>query len=118
MIGSANVAGCCDFWCGYLNFKIARRNNYIIISYSNSKTLNVKHISKNNLILQLISANNYAMIQFDGLKTARRLHYDCMFLLEYRGIGMFYEFYCNKNLNDLLLSKDSILFGHGELLVC
>lgn len=55
--------------------------------------------------------------QFAELNSLRDMYRNCICLLEIGGIGLFYEFYHNKSLDDLL-STDSVVFGKmGQLLV-
>ena len=55
--------------------------------------------------------------QFAELNSLRDMYRNCICLLEIGGIGLFYEFYRNKSLDDLL-STDSVVFGKmGQLLV-
>ena len=55
--------------------------------------------------------------QFAELNSLRDMYRNCICLLEIGGIGLFYEFYHNKSLDDLL-STDSVVFEKmGQLLV-
>lgn len=48
--------------------------------------------------------------QFAELNSLRDLYRNCLCLLEIGGIGIFYEFYHDKTLNDLL-GTDTVVFG-------
>lgn len=54
--------------------------------------------------------------QFAELNSLRDMYRNCICLLEIGGIGLFYEFYQNKSLDDLL-STDSVVFGKMDQLL-
>ena len=56
-------------------------------------------------------------LQFSGLITMQEMYLNCIFLLEHGGIGLFYEFYHNKTVRELLGTKGSILCGNNHSLV-
>lgn len=69
-------------------------------------------------ISRCISVKNFtASHQFVGFKAMVDLYKHCTYLLERGGIGLFYEFYHNKTLKELLGTKGSMLCGNTKILV-
>ena len=69
-------------------------------------------------ISRCVSVKDSAAIhQFVGFKAMSDLYKHCTYLLEFGGIGLFYEFYHNKTLKELLGTKGSMLCGNTKILV-
>ena len=75
------------------------------ILFAQSFLMKIKHWLPINGTLEL---------QFDGLKLMREWHTNCLTMLEFGGIGLFYEFYFNKSLEELLATKGSVLSGRRK----
>ena len=54
---------------------------------------------------------------FAGLKRMREMHTYFITLLEHGGIGLFYEFYHDKTLKELLTTRGSVLCGNKNYIL-
>lgn len=112
---------------GLIKNQHRKRYDGKFIMYEKMSSKNVHKFSKNAdfclnliylyLVKQFRFLNNVVGLQIAGLYAMRQMYFYFTSLLECRGIGMFYEFYHDKALKELLSTNGSILCGNSDILV-